>query len=108
MSLEFINGSVDQDGLEIHGAFAELENAVIALFWTGEKPRLGSMTATLPNRASSQLLGDRDEILSRMVGDRLASRYGKLVLVSSNLPIGFQAGKPLLGLIDELVGERDE
>ncbi len=108
MSLQFSTGSVDHDGVEVHGALAELDNAVIALIWSGDKPRLGSMTATLPNRASSQLLGKRDEMLSRMVGERLASRYGKLVLVSSNLPIGFQAGRPLLSLIDELVGERDE
>jgi hypothetical protein len=108
MSLQFSTGSIDHEGVEIHGAFAELDNAIIALIWSGYKPRLGSMTATLPNRASSQLLGDRDEVLSRMVGERLASRYGKLVLVSCNLPIGFQAGRPLLGLIDELAGERDE
>jgi hypothetical protein len=108
MSLQFSTGSTDQEGVEVHGAVAELENAVIALIWAGDKPRLGSMTATLPNRASSQLLGDRDEVLSRMVGERLASRHGKLVLVSSNLPAGFQVGKPLLELMDRLAGERVE
>ena len=108
MSLQFSTGSIEHEGVEIHGALAELDNAIIALIWSGDKPRLGSMTASLPNRASSQLLGDRDEVLSRMVGERLATRYGKLVLVSSNLPIGFQAGRPLLQLIDELVGEKDE
>ena len=108
MSLQFSTGSIDQEGVDVHGAVAELENAVIALIWAGDKPRLGSMTATLPNRASSQLLGDRDEVLSRMVGERLASRYGKLVLVSSNLPAGFQVGRPLLELIDKIVGERVE
>ncbi len=108
MSLQFSTGSIGQEGVEVHGAVAELENAVIALIWAGDKPRLGSMTATLPNRASSQLLGDRDEVLSRMVGERLASRYGKLVLVSSNLPAGFQVGRPLLELMDELAGERVE
>lgn len=108
MSLQFSTGSIDQEGVEVHGAVAELENAVIALIWAGDKPRLGSMTATLPNRASSQLLGDRDEVLSRMVGERLASRYGKLVLVSSNLPTGFQLGRPLLELMDKLAGERVE
>jgi len=76
MSLHFSTGSIDHEGVEIHGALTELDNAVIALIW--------------------------------LVGERLASRYGKLVLVSSNLPIGFQAGRPLLGLIDELAGERDE
>jgi hypothetical protein len=43
-----------------------------------------------------------------MVGERLASRHGKLVLVSSNLPAGFQVGKPLLELMDRLTGERVE
>ncbi len=108
MSLQFSTGSIDQEGVDVHGAVAELENAVIALIWSGDKPRLGSMTATLPNRASSQLLGDRDEVLSRMVGERLAQRYGKLVLVSSNLPAGFQVRRPLLELMDKLVGERSE
>jgi hypothetical protein len=108
MSLQFSTGSIDQEGVELQAAVVELENAVIALIWAGDRPRLGSMTATLPNRASSQLLGDRDEVLSRMVGERLASRRGKLVLVSSNLPTGFQVGRPLLELMDELVGERVE
>ena len=108
MSLQFSTGSTAHEGVEVYGAVAELENAVIALIWAGDRPRLGSMTATLPNRASSQLLGDRDEVLSRMVGERLASRCGKLVLVSSNLPAGFQAGRPLLELMDRLAGERVE
>lgn len=108
MSLQFSTGSIDQEGVEVHGALAELENAVIALIWSGDRPRLGSMTATLPSRASSQLLGDRDEVLSRMVGERLASRHGKLALVSSNLPAGFQAGRPLLELMDRLAGENIE
>lgn len=105
MSLQFSTGSIDQEGVEVHGAVAKLENAVIALIWSGDKPRLGSMTATLPNRASSQLLGDRDEVFSRMVGERLALRYGKLVLVSSNLPASFQVGRPLFELMDKLAGD---
>ena len=47
----------------------ELENAVIALFWVGEKPKLGSLSVTLPDKSSSQLLGDRDELLSKMADE---------------------------------------
>ena len=47
----------------LHGALSELENAVIAFFWVGDKPKMGSLSASLPDRSGSQLLGDRDEML---------------------------------------------
>ncbi|MCW4049708.1 MAG: proteasome assembly chaperone 4 family protein [Candidatus Bathyarchaeota archaeon] len=108
MSLQFSTESIEVEGKTLNGALTELENAVLLLVWMGDKPKLGSLTVTVPDRTSSQLLGDRDEVLSRMVGERLASRYGKLILVSSNLPIDFQAGRELLDLINRLVGEIDE
>ena len=81
-----------------------LENAVIALIWVGEKPKLGSLTATLPDKSGSQLLGDRDEVVSRVIGDKIASKYDRIALVSSNLPLGFEA-REVLRLLNELMSE---
>lgn len=87
------------------GALTELGNAVIALFWLGEEPRLGTLTISLPGGVSSTLLGDRDRLLGQMIGERLSSLYGKMALISINLPpgLGASAGRNLLELAGELV-----
>ena len=74
------------------------------IFWVGDKPKLGSLSATLPDKSSSQLLGDRDEMLSKMIGERIASSSGKIALVSTNLPVGFE-GRVVLRLLNELLSE---
>jgi len=104
MSLNFSTKSVKQDENQLYGSVGELENAVIALFWVGEKPKLGSLSVTLPDRSSSQLLGDRDEMLSKMIGERIASSFGKIALVSTNLPVGFE-GRVVLGLLNDILSE---
>ena len=104
MSLNFSTKSVKLDEYQLHGSVGELENAVIALFWVGEKPKLGGLSVTLPDRSSSQLLGDRDEMLSKMIGERIASSFGKIALVSTNLPVGFE-GKVVLGLLNDMLSE---
>jgi len=104
MSLNFSTKSVKLDNDQLYGSIGELENAVIALFWVGEKPKLGGLSVTLPDRSSSQLLGDRDEMLSRMIGERLASSFDKIALVSTNLPVGFE-GRVVLGLLNDMLSE---
>jgi len=104
MSLNFSNKSVTFDEKQLYGSIGELDNAVIALFWVGDKPKLGSLSVTLPDKSSSQLLGDRDEMLSKMIGERIASSFGKIALVSTNLPVGFD-GRVVLRLLNELLGE---
>jgi hypothetical protein len=107
MSLKFSEKTVNVDEKMLYGSISELENAVLALFWVGEKPKLGGLSITLPDRSSSQLLGNRDEMLSRMIGERIASDYEKMALVSTNLPMGFD-GKTVLGLLNELLNDDKE
>ena len=52
----FSNKSVIVDEKQLYGSIGELENAIIALFWVGNKPKLGSLSVTLPDKSSSQLL----------------------------------------------------
>ena len=77
MSLAFRVGEAELEGKVLHCGVLELENAVIALFWEGEEPRLGSTTATVPGMASSQLLGDRDQMLGRMLGNAHLGEVGE-------------------------------
>lgn len=109
MGLNFSTGEAAFDGKRLHGAVAELGNAVIALFWEGEEPRLGTLTVTLPNRVSSPLLGERDCILGQLLGEQLAAIYGKMALVSTNLSAstGSAAGMTLLDLARKLTRERE-
>lgn len=104
MSLIFQTKSVSVDEYTLYGSIGVLENAVIVLFWTGEKPKLGSLTATLPDKSGSQLLGDRDEVVSRVIGDKVASKYDCIALVSTNLPLGFEV-REVLRLLNELMSE---
>lgn len=108
MSLRWSEESLEHNGVVVHGALSELSNAVLAVFWVGEKPRLGTMTATLPDGTSSPLLGDRDEVVSKIIGGRLASGRGRLAIISVNLPQDWDDGRPLIELTKRLVGETDE
>lgn len=85
MSLEFHHESIEQGNREFFGALTELENAVIAIFWEGGEPRLGSTSITLPNKTSSQLFGDRERLLGRVIGEMIASRFDKMALVSTHI-----------------------
>lgn len=106
MDLDFCTSEAYFEDKQLHAALAKLENAVIALFWEGEEPRLGTLTVSLPNRTSSSLLGDRDNQLGLLLGSQLAAITGKMALVSTNLKLstGDVAGKVLLGLAREIAG----
>jgi len=108
MGLNFSTGDASFEGKQLHGALAELGNAVIALFWEGDEPRLGTLTVTLPTKVSSPLLGDRDRLLGQLLGEHLAAIYGKIALVSTNLSIltGSEAGRVLIELARRLTGGR--
>ena len=104
MSLNFSTKSAEVDEKTLYGSIGELENAIIVLFWVGEKPKLGSLSVTLPDKTGSQLLGERDEMVSRMIGERVASGLGKIALVSTNLPMGFD-GRSVLRLLNEMLSD---
>ncbi|KON31095.1 hypothetical protein AC482_01920 [miscellaneous Crenarchaeota group-15 archaeon DG-45] len=106
MGLNFSTGSAEFEGRRLHGALAELGNAVIALFWEGEEPRLGTLTVTLPDRVSYPLLGERDRLIGQLLGEHLAAVHGRMALVSTNLSLstGSAAGKTLLELAGRLRG----
>ena len=108
MSLALRVGEVELEGKTLHCGVLELENAVLALFWEGAEPKLGSTTATLPGMASSQLLGDRDQLLGRMLGTHISAKSGKMSLVSTHLSQGYSevAGKTLLNLAKRVMEEK--
>ncbi|MFP3951472.1 MAG: hypothetical protein ACLFVP_04965 [Candidatus Bathyarchaeia archaeon] len=83
--MKFHRESVEHGDREFHGALTELGNAVIALFWEGKEPRLGSTSITLPNKTSSQLFGDRGILMGRVIGEMIAKRFDEMTLVSTYL-----------------------
>jgi hypothetical protein len=46
-------------------------------------------------------------MISKMIGERIASSYGKIALVSVNLPKGYN-GREVLRLLNELLREEIE
>jgi hypothetical protein len=104
MDIGFSTDSLNLGDKKIWGAFTLLENAVICLLWEGEEPKLGSLSITLPDRTSSQIIGERDQVLSKVVGGFLASSYGKMALVSVNLSRGAGVeGSLVLELVKKIV-----
>lgn len=108
MEIGFSTDSVNLGKKKIWGALALLENAVICFLWEGEEPKLGSLSVTLPDRTSSQIIGERDQVIGRIVGDFLAASYGKIALVSVNLSrgTGVDAGSFVLELVKKIVDMR--
>jgi hypothetical protein len=108
MSLAFRVGKSEAEGKTLSCGVLELGNAVLALFWEGEEPKLGSTTVTVPGAASSQLLGDRDQLLGRMLGTHISAKYGKMSLVSTHLSQGHSeaVGKTLLELARRVMEEK--
>ncbi len=108
MSLAFRVGKAEAEGKTLSCGVLELGNAVLALFWEGEEPKLGSTTVTVPGAASSQLLGDRDQLLGRMLGAHISAKYGKMSLVSTHLSQGHSeaVGKTLLELARRVMEEK--
>ncbi|MBL7169089.1 hypothetical protein ISS40_10480 [Candidatus Bathyarchaeota archaeon] len=107
MGLDFSTGEVAFQDKVLRGSVTELGNAVVAFFWEGDEPRLGTLTVTLPDRSSSPLLGDRDRQIGLILGAHLAAQSGKMALVSVNLPLGMgdAAGRGLLELVQGLMGD---
>lgn len=105
MEIGFLTDSVNLGDKTIWGAITLLANAVVCLIWEGEDSKLGALSITLPDRTSSQIIGERDQVLGKIVGDYLASKYGKMVLVSVNLSkgTGAEAGSFVLELVKKIV-----
>lgn len=101
----FKTRSVPHEDKRLHAAIAELENAVIALFWEGNNPRLGTLTTTLPDGTSSSLLGDRNQQLGLILGAQIAAHTGKLIVVSTYFPLltGEVAVKKLIILVKSIL-----
>jgi hypothetical protein len=110
MGLDFSTGEVAFQDKVLRGSVAELGNAMVAFFWEGDEPRLGTLTVTLPDRSSTPLLGDRDRQIGLILGAHLAAQTGKMALVSVNLPLGMgdAAGRGLLELVQGLMGDIGE
>jgi hypothetical protein len=105
MSLEFTTRYITFQEVNIYGAVIELTNAILALFWEGEDPKLGSLSLTLPNKTSSQLLGERSQVLGRVIGEILSTRFDKMSIVSINLSRGkeMEVGSQLINLTREII-----
>jgi hypothetical protein len=104
MDLKFYSGEAHSNETVLHAVMANLENAVIAVFWEGTEPRFGTLTLSLPNRMSSVLLGDRDGQLCQLLGSQITALTGKMALVTLNLNMstGDLAGKILLELARDI------
>jgi hypothetical protein len=105
MSLIFSIENTVFDNKQYSVGIAELSNAIIVLFWEGEEPKLGSTSISLPKLASTQVIGERDQLLGQMIGTQIASKYNKITLVSTYLQIskGERRDRVLIELLNRLL-----
>ena len=105
MDLEFLKDSIKYNDIIFNGALTKVSNAVLALFWVGEKALLGTFTVTLPDGSSSSLLGDRDRQMGQILGLHITKETGLMALVSVHIPVGLsqEAGRSLIVLIRNLL-----
>jgi hypothetical protein len=110
MEIGFSTDSVNHGSKKLWGALTTLTNAVVFLVWEGDEPKLGSTSITLPDRTSSQLIGERDQVLSKVIGDFFASRYSKMALVSVNLSreTSLETNSLVLELAKRIAGGKDD
>lgn len=86
----------------------DIENAAIALYYEGEKPRLGTVAIAVPftpekTPISSVMLGDRNTILCQTLAERVVSLTGKIGMVSLFLKTVSpeEAGRDILEMLEE-------
>ncbi len=105
MSLIFSIESIVSENRKYSVGVTELSNAIIVIFWEGEEPKLGSTSIALPKLTSSQVIGERDQLLGQMIGTQIANKYDKITLVSTYLQILKSEGrdKVLIELLNRLL-----
>lgn len=105
MSLFFSIESTVSENRKYSVGLAELDNAIIVLFWEGDEPKLGSTSIALPKLASTQVIGERDQLLGQMMGTQIANKYNKIVLISTHLQISKSEGRDriLMELLSRLL-----
>lgn len=105
MSLFFSIESIVSENRKYSVGLAELDNAIIVLFWEGDEPKLGSTSIALPKLASTQVIGERDQLLGQMIGTQIANKYNKIALVSTHLQISKSEGRDriLMELLSRLL-----
>jgi hypothetical protein len=108
---KFTAEQIRENGYALHVIFLEVENAVFVFF--GEEPKLGTFSVALPPRGegpttSSVLLGDRNVIITRILAERFAAAFGKMVLVSTFLKkISEGEGGPILLKLAQKIIEKE-
>ena len=83
---------ISEKNIRLLAIYLETKNAVLVLLSEGED-QLGTLAASVPPTTeiqiksfmSSVLLGDRNTTTARMLAERLASKTGKIGLVSVHL-----------------------
>jgi len=87
-----VKEEISEKNIRLLAIYLETKNAVLVLLSEGED-QLGTLAASVPPTTeiqiksfmSSVLLGDRNTTTARMLAERLASKTGKIGLVSVHL-----------------------
>ncbi|MCW4039117.1 MAG: hypothetical protein NWE83_00010 [Candidatus Bathyarchaeota archaeon] len=87
----------------------EIENAVFAFYTIAESPKLGTLAIAIPQpkgepSVSSVLLGERNNILTKILAERLSQNFNKITMASTHLDeiSDTQSGRILLQLTQQI------
>jgi hypothetical protein len=87
----------------------EIENAVLAFYTPTDSPKLGTLAIAIPQLrdqpgVSSVLLGERNNIITKILAERLSQKFNKITLASTHLEeiADNQSGKVLMQLTQQI------
>lgn len=90
--MSFKESHIEREGVNLRLSLLEVENAVLAMFYTGGL-RIGTLACAMPTfgegktTTSSVLLGAKYMIACRALAERVAAAFKKMSLVSINTSI---------------------
>lgn len=102
--------SIDSGSNELQATLFKLDNAVLVFFYETKTIKLGTLALALPqfegqSNISSILIGNRNQVMTRILAGHIAQRFHVIALVSTHLPEIREANTSsvLLKLADKLL-----
>ena len=111
--VKFVQEKMEENGKLFLATYLEMKNASL-IFLSEREDRFGTLAVAMPQvgkvlgpALSSNLLGDRNVMVARLLAERLAQKSNKLALVSVSIEtLGeMEAGPILLRLVEKTLSK---
>jgi len=115
MAYKSFSEEIEENDRKLSGTMIKIENATMAFFDEKGSLKLGTLAVAMPQFegktcVSSILLGDRNQVITKVLAEYLARTFNGIVLVSTHLAEARESeiGPALLKLAQKLVEKAKE